>query len=142
MVEDVLESLRRIEPSMMVSITAGMHGSWTWDGETLVYVPAHKVEVAGTAGAGDAHLAGILAGLSAGLSLSEAHELGALTAALSVTSPHTINKDIDAQSLNTFADKLNIPLCPSVRELIGVKRQGDTVNRENVAVCAALCESL
>jgi sugar/nucleoside kinase (ribokinase family) len=122
-VEGVLESLRRIQPSMMVSITAGMHGSWTWDGKALVHVPAHRVKLAGTAGAGDAHLAGILTGLAAGLSLGEAHELGALTAALSVTSPHTIDKDIDRQSLKELADTLHrhreLPLCAGVRWLLG-----------------------
>jgi len=121
-VEGVLELLRRIQPSMMVSITAGMHGSWTWDGGMLAHIPAHRVEAVGTAGAGDAHLSGILAGLAAGLSLGEAHELGALTAALSVTSPHTINVDIDRQSLKAFADTLGrhheSPLCPSMRQLL------------------------
>jgi ribokinase len=121
-VEGTLQSLRQIQPSMMVSITAGLHGSWTWDGEALAHVPAHKVEVAGTAGAGDAHFAGLLAGLAAGLSLGEAHELGALTAALSVTSPHTIHKGIDRQSLKALADTLHrhraLSLCAGVRRLL------------------------
>jgi ribokinase len=107
---------------MMVSITAGMRGSWTWDGEMLAHVPAHKVEAVGTAGAGDAHLSGILAGLAAGLALGEAHELGALTAALSVTSPHTINVDIDRHTLMAFADTQRhyheSPLGPSMRQLL------------------------
>jgi sugar/nucleoside kinase (ribokinase family) len=121
-VEGALKLLRQVQPTMMVSITAGMHGSWTWDGEILAHVPARKVEVVGTAGAGDAHLAGVLAGLAAGLSLGEAHELGALTAALSVTSPHTIHKGIDRQSLKALADTLHRhrepPLCAGVRRLL------------------------
>lgn len=115
-VEAALSTLRQIQPSMQVSITAGMHGSWAWDGETLRHVSPHKVKVAGTAGAGDAHFAGILAGLATGLPLGEAHELGVLTAALSVTSPHTIHKDIDRRALNVLADTLQAPLSASVRE--------------------------
>jgi sugar/nucleoside kinase (ribokinase family) len=121
-VERALSLLREIQPSLKVSITSGAHGSWTWDGETLARVPAHKVEVVGTSGAGDAHLAGILAGLAAGLTLSYAHELGALVAALSVTSPHTINKDIDRQSLKALAGTLHrhraLHLCASVHSLL------------------------
>ena len=115
LVEAVIAALRQVQPSMQVSITAGTRGSWTWDGETLVHVPAHKVKVAGTAGAGDAHFSGILAGLAAGLPLGEAHELGVLVAALSVTSPHTINKGIDRRSLKALADTLQTPLCAGVR---------------------------
>jgi sugar/nucleoside kinase (ribokinase family) len=121
-VEGALTALRQIRSSMMVSITAGAEGSWTWDGEALAHVPAYEVEVAGTAGAGDAHLSGILVGLAAGLPLGEAHELGALTAALSVTSPHTINKEIDRRSLRALADteghQRTPPICASVYQLL------------------------
>jgi sugar/nucleoside kinase (ribokinase family) len=117
-VEAALSTLRQIQPAMQVSITAGTHGSWAWDGETLRHLSSHRVNVAGTAGAGDAHFAGILAGLAAGLPLNEAHELGILTAALSVTSPHTINKDIDRRALSVLADSLQAPLSASVRELL------------------------
>jgi ribokinase len=112
--------LRQIQPAMQVSITAGMHGSWAWDGETLTHAPAHKVDVASTAGAGDAHFAGILVGLAAGLPLDEAQQLGALTSALSVTSYHTINKGIDRESLKAFADALQATLCTSIQELLEV----------------------
>ncbi|MGQ9455312.1 MAG: PfkB family carbohydrate kinase [Armatimonadota bacterium] len=46
------------------------------------------------AGAGDAHLAGIIVGLAEGMEFSRAHKLGTVVAGLSVTSPHTINKSI------------------------------------------------
>jgi ribokinase len=132
-IERMLASLRQLQPSMMVSITAGRHGSWTWDGKVVIHVPAHKVKAVGTAGAGDAHLAGILTGLAAGLSLGEAHEFGALTAALSVTSPHTINKDIDRRSLNALAEMLDRrrspPVCAGVRRLLG--SQGNTKEVED-----------
>jgi sugar/nucleoside kinase (ribokinase family) len=120
-VEGTVEVLRHIQPSTTLSVTAGAQGSWTWDGKRLSYVPAYPVEVAGTTGAGDAHMAGILAGLAAGLPLSEAHELGALTAALSVTSPHTIHTGVDRLSLHALAERLvtqGIQVCAGVRLLL------------------------
>ena len=68
-------------------------------GTTLTHLPALPVPVVGTAGAGDAHLAGIIAGLAAGLPLREAHQLGVLTAAVAVQSPHTINFELDREAL-------------------------------------------
>lgn len=119
-VRQTVEILRQLQPDIRLSITAGAHGSWVWDGEELTHASVHDVETVGTAGAGDAHFSGILSGLASGLTLRQAHELGVLTAALSVTSPHTINGEIDPQSLGTFAHQLEIQLCPEVRQLIGV----------------------
>lgn len=117
-VEAAVARLRRHNPAMLISITAGRNGSWSWNGETLVHVPAFQTEVVSTAGAGDAHLAGIIAGLVAGLTLAQAQELGTLTAALSVTSPHTINKEIDRRSLRTFAMHHQAPISDAVRDLL------------------------
>lgn len=102
-VETAAAELRRLNPAILISMTGGRAGSWSWDGSTLVHVPALPARVASTAGAGDAHLAGIIAGLVAGLALPQAHQLGVLVAALSVTSPHTINKEIDRKSLQALA---------------------------------------
>lgn len=113
-----IEALQCRRRSMMLSVTAGRQGSWSWDGRTLRHVPAFQVPVAGTAGAGDAHLAGILVGLSAGLSLAEAQELGTLLAALSVTSVDTINFDVEQRTLAALAQNLHAPLSPKVRALL------------------------
>lgn len=117
-VKAAVARLREINPKLLISITAGNQGSWSWDGQTLTHVPAFPAEVASSAGAGDAHLAGIIAGIVAGLALSQAQELGTLTAALSVTSPHTINKEIDRRSLHTFAARIQAPVCEAVRDLL------------------------
>lgn len=103
---------------MLVSITAGRDGSWAWDGKTLTHQPSHDVEVASTAGAGDAHFAGILSGLAAGLSLAHAQELATLVAALSVTSPHTLHKGLGRASLQAFANALGVRLSPPVAGLL------------------------
>jgi sugar/nucleoside kinase (ribokinase family) len=117
-VEAAVKRLRGLNPAMLVSITAGQRGSWSWDGASLAHLPAWPATVVGTAGAGDAHLAGIIAGLAAGLAMAQAHELGALVAALSVTSPHTIAPEVERGSLRTLADRLHAPLSEAVRDLL------------------------
>ncbi len=106
------------QPAIRVSVTTGAEGSWVWDGEALHHLPAHPVPVAGTAGAGDAHLAGLLVGLAAGLPLSEAHVLASLAAAVSVTSPHTIHPGLDADALRSLALEKPMDLPPAVRTLL------------------------
>jgi sugar/nucleoside kinase (ribokinase family) len=85
------EGLARDFPRLTLSITGGKSGSWAWDGSSLAFDPAVSVHVEGTTGAGDAHFAGLLAGLAQELPLHEAMELGTIVAGASVTSPHTIH---------------------------------------------------
>ncbi len=110
--------LQWLRSELWVSITAGASGSWVWDGEALQHLPAHPVSVVNTAGAGDAHLSGLLIGLAAGLSLCDAHALAGLIAALSVTSPHTIHPGLDTGLLSSFARALSTPLPASVLQLL------------------------
>jgi sugar/nucleoside kinase (ribokinase family) len=117
-VEAAVEKLRAINPAMLISITAGKNGSWSWDGESLVHVPAFPATVVSAAGAGDPHLSGIIAGLAAGLTMAQAQELGTLVAALSVTSPHTIAPEIERRSLQAFAARVHAPLSDAVRSLL------------------------
>ena len=65
--------------------------------------------MAGTSGAGDAHLAGIIAGLVEGMPLARAHELGNLAAAASITSPHTIHPALDRDFLRRFTSGESTP---------------------------------
>jgi sugar/nucleoside kinase (ribokinase family) len=99
------EELARIHPSLQLSITAGKLGSWSWDGNSLTFDPALHLHVAGTSGAGDAHFAGILSALAAGLSLREAQELGTIVAGASVTSPHTIHPAVTAELLRSICGR-------------------------------------
>ena len=59
-----------------------------------------------------------IAGVTAGLPLRHAHEYGALVAALSVTSPHTINKAINRDSLAAFSRSVHAPIHEAVRGLL------------------------
>ena len=117
-VEAVVEILCKHNPDILVSVTAGKNGSWSWDGESLVHVPVFRTEVVNTAGAGDAHLSGMVAGLVAGLPMAQVQELGTLVAALSLTSPHTIAPEIERQSLSRFAVRAQPPVCDAVRSLL------------------------
>jgi ribokinase len=117
-VRAAVTALGKINPKMMISITAGARGSWSWDGVNLNYLPALVVPVVNTAGAGDAHLAGILAGLTWGLELRHAQEIGNLAAAESVTSPHTIHPGICRSGLLPFARQNNAPLSEPVNRLL------------------------
>jgi ribokinase len=127
-VEKAVEYLRRLSPGLGVSITAGRHGSWAWDGRTLHHQPALETTVVSTAGAGDAHLAGLIAAAAAGLPLGEALQLGSLMAGLSVQSPHTIHKQIDRDALHEFARHQTVPWSAAILELLDDKSglPGDT----------------
>lgn len=114
-----VEKLCKTGHKMLVSITAGASGSWTSNGSEMHHLPVYPVEVASTAGAGDAHLSGMIAGLTAGLGLADAHQLGALVASMSVTSPHTINKEVTRASLRPFADGIGAELAPAVGAFLG-----------------------
>ncbi len=118
-VPQVLQALRgrlqALNTPKLLSVTAGKSGSWCWDGASLSFLPALPVAVAGTAGAGDAHLSGLLAGLACGFSLPQAHHLARLAAAFSVTSPDTIHKGLNRQSLFEFASTQEIVIEPSLQ---------------------------
>jgi sugar/nucleoside kinase (ribokinase family) len=117
-VKTAMDRIREYNPSLAISITAGKRGSWLWDGTTLDYHPIFQTQAVSTAGAGDAHFSGILAGIAAGLTYPEAHELGALVAAFSVTSPHTIAHHINRDALRSFARVQEAPLSKSVQDLL------------------------
>jgi len=109
-------TLRASQPTMRAVITAGARGAFALDAAGWTHVPALPVPVASTAGAGDALLGGLLAGLAAGLPfagrsgeslaerpLASAVDLGTLVAAFKVTSPHTIPPGFSLGALVAFA---------------------------------------
>ena len=117
-VQAAVGRLARAYPHLRISVTAGKEGSWSWDGSRLAHQPAFPAEVASTAGAGDAHLAGLIAGHAAGLSLSQAQELAGLVASLSVTSPHTIAPEVERDALRIFAQHSGFSLDDAVMRLL------------------------
>ena len=117
-----IKVLMEINPDISFIITDGVNGSYCYFERFLEHVPSMIVPVKSTAGAGDAFLAGTVAGLCCGLSLikrvddhyfsetplESAVELGTLLASLSVTSADTINLEADVSCLYEFAFKNNV----------------------------------
>ena len=117
-IKTAIKLFSKINPQLNISITNGSHGSWTWDGSILNHVPAFNTDVKSTAGAGDAFLAGLIAGLTADLSLQDSQHLATLTAGVSVQSPHTINWDLDKNSLVKLAEYSNENISENVIRLL------------------------
>ena len=119
------------QPTIRVVITAGPQGAFGFDGSRWLHVPVLSVPIASTAGAGDALLGALLAGLAAGLPfaagspgglterpLESALDLGALAAAFKVTSPHTIPPDFTLEKLVAFARDHGITFAEEVDRLL------------------------
>ena len=64
----------------------------------------------------------MLTAIAAGLSFFEAQEMATLVAAMSVTSEHTINKEIDCESLQKFVTEHSIKLSESIKRLLKLKQ--------------------
>jgi sugar/nucleoside kinase (ribokinase family) len=120
-VPDVLEALAaellRLGCRSSLVVTAGGRGSWSWDGHDLSHAPAVDggAAVVSTAGAGDAHLAGVVVGLVAGADLAAANAFAALVSGLKVRSAHTIHPGLDATAVAGLAERLGRPLTRELR---------------------------
>jgi sugar/nucleoside kinase (ribokinase family) len=115
--------LGKANSDMRIILSAGREGAHGFEDGVWQHTPAARVEVASTAGAGDALLSGTLAGIAAGTPfivegparesltdapLRSALDFGVLLAALSVTSPHTIHPTADLGTLVVFAEQLGV----------------------------------
>jgi ribokinase len=104
-----IDRLRALYPGLRIVITAGGRGTWLWDGAQAHHSPSISVPVVNTAGAGDAHLGGLIVGLVGGLGLKEANELATLVSAQKVGCVHTINTDVDMDTTQDLARRANWP---------------------------------
>jgi len=109
-IQSAIKILQESNNKMLVSVTAGIQGSWCWDRNELNFFPAIETTAISTAGAGDAFFSGILIGHILGLHIFDAQQLASLIAGLSVTSPDTIHKGIDRSSLKSFMVKSNLKI--------------------------------
>lgn len=121
-VEVCIQKLVHFNPAISILITDGPGGSYCFTKNYLEHTPVPDVPVVSTAGAGDAFLAGTLAGLCCGLPLIKgksdllfsesplqcAVELGTLLASLSVTSHDTIHPAANTDLLYKFAKVNNV----------------------------------
>lgn len=120
-------------PAMRIVVTMGSRGAHGYSDGRWDYCPAADVDAVGTAGAGDALLAGVLIGLAGGLPLvgdgpgrmsfserplDSALDLGTLLAGFSVTSLHTIHPEADRRALSAFAESLGASMSPEMANLL------------------------
>lgn len=117
------ERSAEFKPEVRLVVSAGAIGAFGYHAGQWEHCPAPRVPVSSTAGAGDALLAGILAGLTIGApfidpgtqrsSISEcpltsALDLGVLLASHTVTSAHTIHPEASRETLKDFARRLHV----------------------------------
>jgi ribokinase len=102
-VEAAIDRLAPINSKLFLVVTAGRRGSWAWDGQELTHAAALDVVAANTAGAGDAHLAGLVVATTCGLSLATANRYAGLVSGLAVTSRHTIDPDLTGDRVRDTA---------------------------------------
>jgi ribokinase len=112
--ESLLLRLRPVNPQLSLVLTAGRQGSWAWDGREVSHAAALDVEVASTAGAGDAHLAGLVVAIACGLPLAAANRYAALVSGLKVMSRHSINPEVTAERVREAARSVRWPLPASL----------------------------
>jgi sugar/nucleoside kinase (ribokinase family) len=98
-----VERATAVNTGLRLVVTAGRHGSWAWDGRDLTHTPAPAVTAVNTAGAGDAHLAGLVVAIARGLPLAVANRYAALVSGRSVISPHTIDTGLTADLIRADA---------------------------------------
>jgi sugar/nucleoside kinase (ribokinase family) len=128
--------LRASQPTVRAVVTAGARGVFAFDGSAWTHVPRLPVPVVSTAGAGDALLGALLAGLAAGLPfavpagsrtslverpLASALDLGVLAAAFKVTSPHTIPPGVSLGTLVAFARGHGVSFAEGFERLLPVE---------------------
>ena len=102
-----IKVVAQINPEIKLCITCGSQGIYGYDQGEVKFLPILNVPVENTAGAGDAMLSGIMLGLILGFPFIDNKaqtclRLGRLISAMSVTSPDTINFNINLRSLKQF----------------------------------------
>lgn len=90
-----------------VVLTRGATGVILAEGETVRAIPAVPARQVDATGAGDALVAGTLAGLAEGRPLPEALRTGALVAALTIESEASVHPDLSARLVELALDRLS-----------------------------------
>jgi sugar/nucleoside kinase (ribokinase family) len=136
--------LRSSYPELRLVVTAGRLGAFAYSEGTWDFCPAPRVNVASTAGAGDALLGGLIVGEVSGIPfirrdhslnrtrmgmIGSALDFAVLLASYSATSPHTIHPEAKKEALLAFASQIGVELAPNIRQLLGVTCQTSSATR-------------
>ena len=130
--------LRRSCPNVRMVVSLGEDGACGVTTDSWSYCSAPDVEVASTAGAGDALLGGIIAALAAGIPflqagssewasarpIATALELGVLLASYKCQSPHTIHPSACVETLIEFGRAHGRPFSQQLQELLTIPTPG------------------
>ena len=132
-VQKCQDFLRSSHPNLRMVVSLGKRGAYGVTADLWNYCPAPEVEVASTAGAGDALLGGMIAALAAGIpflrkepsnqrtadrQIETALDLGVLLASYKCMSPHTIHPSACIESLIAFGRDLGRPFSAHIQDLI------------------------
>jgi sugar/nucleoside kinase (ribokinase family) len=114
--EKCLQVAQAANPDIVLIVSAGLEGVDVFDQGAISHHAAVPTKVVSSAGAGDALLGGVIAGMVLGMPLvrrthehngqdagESAIDLGLLVAAFSLTSAHTIHPGFTVQALREFA---------------------------------------
>ena len=124
--------LRQSCPNLRMVVSLGKDGAYAVTKDLWNYCPAPEVDVASTAGAGDALLGGITAALAAGIPflhteasegipprpVGTALELGVLLASYKCLSPHTIQPSACVENLIDFGRDHGRPFSSELQKLV------------------------
>src|SRR5690242_3546811 len=125
-------------------VTAGRLGAFAYSEGSWDFCPAPRVNVASTAGAGDALLGGLIVGEVCGIpfirrdhsldrgsigTVASALDFAVLLASYTATSPHTIHPQASKEALLAFASELGVELAPEIRRLLGFRTQTSSATR-------------
>jgi sugar/nucleoside kinase (ribokinase family) len=124
--------LRSSYPNLRMVVSVGKDGAYGVTSDLWNYCPAPDVEVASTAGAGDALLGGTLAALAAGIPflqgessrewtparIETALELGVLLASYKCMSPHTIHPSAGIETLIRFGREVGRHFSAQIQDLL------------------------
>jgi len=126
----------RLNPALRLSVTAGARGAFGFAGGRWEHVPACPARAVNTAGAGDAHLAGLIIARAAGLPflgeargsrrfadrpVTNAMDFAGLLASCKTTGKDTIHLSLDARALRAHAATAGARLSPAVAWMLGTK---------------------
>lgn len=126
------ELLRSSYTNLKMVVSVGKAGAYGLTAKTCKFCPAPPVEIASTAGAGDALLGGVLAAIAAGIpflrtegptddrserSIHTALQFGVLLASYKCLSRHTINPCACVDALVEFASNAGLSFSPEIERL-------------------------
>jgi sugar/nucleoside kinase (ribokinase family) len=129
---NAIRNLITINPDLTVFITCGVAGVYCYSKKHLEFFPSLNVDVVSTAGAGDAFLAGTIAGICCGLPLfkkskdhaaviNTATELGVLVAAISVTAQDSIHMALNADYILNFIQQKQLHCSDDFLKVFGTR---------------------